>query len=53
MGSEMCIRDSLLGCYFTPNSSVQAHVTGSSSDEREEGRGGGADADGVGLSHRC
>ena len=43
----------LSGRNFTPSSPVQAHITGPSSDEREEGRGGGADADGVGLSHRC
>ena len=38
---------------FTPSSPVQARITGPSSDEREEGIGGGVDADGVGLSRRC
>ena len=35
-----------------PSSPVQACITGPLSDERGEGRGQGADADGVGLSHR-
>ena len=42
----------LSGRYFTPSSSVQACITRPSSDEREEGRRRGADADGMGLSHR-
>ena len=40
------------GWCFVPSSPVQTRVTGLSSD-KEERRGGGADADGVGLSHRC
>ena len=43
----------LSGRYFTPSSSVQACITGPSSDEREVGRGRGADADSMGLSHIC
>ena len=39
--------------YFTPRSPVKACITEPSSDEREEGRGRGTDADGMGLSHRC
>ena len=42
----------LSGRYFTPSSPVKTRITGPSSDKREEGRGGGADADSVGLSHR-
>ena len=41
------------GRYFTPSSPVQACITGPSSDEREERRGRGADADGMELIHRC
>ena len=37
-----------------PEDSPQTpHITGPSSDEREEGRGRGAYADGMGLSHGC
>ena len=43
----------LSGRYFTSSSRVQARITGPSSDEREEVRGPGADADGIGLSRRC
>ena len=43
----------LSDCDLTPSSSVRARITGPSGYEREEGRGGGADADGVELAHRC
>ena len=41
------------GRYFTPSSPVQSRIMGPSNDERDEGRGGGANDDDVGLSHRC
>ena len=43
----------LSGCDLTPSSPVQARITGPSRDHREEGRGGGADANDVGFAHKC
>ena len=44
----------LSGCELAPSAPVQTRSTGASRrDEREEKRAGGADADGLGLAHRC
>lgn len=45
--SDLSGRDS------TPRPPVQARFTGQTSEEREKGRGGGGDADDVGLAHSC
>ena len=37
----------------TSSSPVEARITGPSNDMREEGRGGGAAANGMGLAHGC